>query len=264
MTLYVDILFAINFSMDFLALFICSIILHKKTTKFRIVLSALIGATFGVLAVIFSFGVILELIFSIICSFVMCLVAFLEKNLKRLLLTFITFWVISMGLGGIMSLLYSLLNKLLYKVIDQYSQSTAYNGSRFFIIASITAIVAIVFSRIFASKKDIKTVDVTIELEKETYKFTALCDSGNILTEPISSKPVILVSSISKIGNKIKDMDERLKRYIPFSDVSGKGLIQGVIPKRVIVGDNLVDAVIAPIERKKFADYEGLVPTALL
>lgn len=264
MTLYADVLFAINFSMDFLALFVCSIILHKKSTKLKLVVSSLAGALYAVIEVIAPMNQYLSISLSIIVSLLMCLIAFFEKNIKRFILTFVTFWIVSMGLAGAMSLLYSLLNKLLANVIQNYSQQTAYNGARFFIISAITAIVAIVFSRTFTSKKDIKSVEVSIELDKEIYKFSALCDSGNMLTEPISAKPVILVSSSSKIGNAIKKCDDMRKRYIPYSDTTVEGMLLGIIPKRIIVNNVLVDAIVAPVEKKSFAEYEGLVPTALL
>ncbi len=228
------------------------------------IVSALVGALFGVIEVIISLNYALSIVFSIVISLVMCLIAFFEKSLKRFFLTFITFWIVSMGLAGAMSLLYSVLNKLLSGVIEKYSQETAYNGARFFIIASITAIVAIVFSRIFTSKKDVKSVEVIIELESNEYKITGLCDSGNMLTEPLSAKPVILVSSFSKIGKKINKLDDKLKRYIPYRDVSNDGILKGIIPKRVLVGGNLVDTIIAPVEKKSFAEYEALVPSSLL
>ena len=174
------------------------------------------------------------------------------------------YWGVSAGLGGLMSLLYSVLNSVLYDFLKNYPQSSAYNGARFFIIASITAIISMVFSRIFTSKKDIKSVEITIEYAKENYKIIALCDSGNILTEPISGKPVIILSNSTKLGKIISENEDKNIRYIPYKDVCGKGIIKGVLPKKIIIEKNEVDAIIAPVDKKDFAGYEALVPISLI
>lgn len=264
MTLYADVLFAINFSMDFLSLFICSIILHKKAERKRIIIASLIGALYGVIDVIFSKSQLLSLIFCVLISAVMCLISFFEKSLKRLFITFLVYWGVSAALGGTMSLIYSILNRIFYDVIKNYSEVSIYNGARFFIIASITAIVSIVVSRIFTSKKDVKAVEIKIIYEGSEYKIQALCDSGNLLVEPISQKPVVLVSEKTRVGRALLNKEDRYKRYIPYKDVSGEGILKGVTPEKIYVGDNLVDAIIAPINKVGFAGYDALVPRALI
>lgn len=264
MTLYADVLFAINFSMDFLSLFLCSIILHKKTTKLRMLIASVIGATYGVLDVIFIKKQILSIIICILMSIIICIIAFFEKNIRRVLLTIFVYWGISATLGGLMSLLYSFLNRLFFEFLAEFPVKNAYNGARFFLIVSITAIVSIFFSRIFSKKGDIKATVVTIEYEGESYKITALCDSGNMLTDPLSGKPVVLVSEKTRLAKKLEKVDDKFKRYIPYSDVSGKGMLKGIIPKKIIVGENLVDAIVAPINKDSFASYEALVPQTLV
>ena len=49
-TLYGDVLFLVNFSMDFLTLYITALILHRSVKKRRFVLSAAIGGVYGVAA----------------------------------------------------------------------------------------------------------------------------------------------------------------------------------------------------------------------
>lgn len=262
--LYADILFAINFSMDFLALFICSLLLHTKTGRIRIVLSAILGALFGVIEVILSLNQFWSFILSLIVSFVMCKIAYKYCKGKRLFSIYLMFWAISAGLGGIMSLTYTFLNNIFQDVILKYSPSGVYNGARFLLIASITAIVSIVFSKIFASKKDVKSAHISITLDSVKYSMEALCDTGNMLTDPILSKPVILVSEKSKLGEKILKKDDIRKRIIPYKDVSGGGILKGVVPESVFVENNLVDAIIAPIDTNDFAGYDALVPAKLL
>ncbi len=264
LVLYADVLFAINFSMDFLALFICSMILHLKVTRKRIILSALLGGAFGVIEVILPMNQVISILLSLFVSLFMCLIAYKKCTRKRLFISYIMFWAVSASLGGVMSLSYSLLNRLFQDVIFKYSPSGAYNGARFLIIASITAIVSIIFSKIFSSKKDITSAEIVVVIDKIEYKMEAFCDSGNMLSDPILSKPVILVTEFCKLGEIILAKDDYKKRLIPYSDVSGGGILKGVIPESVKVGNNLVDAIVAPIETKDFAGYEALVPAKLV
>lgn len=263
-TIYADILFAINFSMDFLSLFLCAMILHRKIGRKRIVLASLLGALYGVLDVILIKNQLISLLTCVLTSIIMCLIVFTSKSFKRLIVALIMYWGVSAGLGGLMSLLYSLLNTVFYDLIKNYSQSSAYNGARFFVIASITAIISMVFSRIFTSKKDIKSTEIIIEYDKKRFVINALCDSGNILSEPISGKPVVIVSNRSKIGKIISEKEDKNKRYIPYKDVHGKGIIKGVLPEKIIINKNIVDAVVAPVDNTDFGGYEALVPISLV
>ena len=264
MVLYADILFAINFSMDFLALFICSLILHTKTGRIRIVLSSLVGAAFGVLEVAWLIIRILIIVMSLVVPFVMCKIAYKQCKGKRLFASYLMFWGVSAGLGGTMSVIYSFFNNIFQDVIAKYSPGSVYSGARFLLIASITAIVSIVFSRLFSSKKDVQSAKVCITLDKKRYDIEALCDSGNMLLDPILLKPIILVSNQSRLGEIILGKNDMKKRIIPYNDVSGHGLLKGVVPESVTVNNNLVDAIIAPSETKDFAGYEALVPVTLL
>ncbi|MBQ8404697.1 MAG: sigma-E processing peptidase SpoIIGA, partial [Clostridia bacterium] len=48
--IYGDVLFIINFSMDFIALFICGKIMHFRMNPWRMALAATLGGVYGVAA----------------------------------------------------------------------------------------------------------------------------------------------------------------------------------------------------------------------
>jgi hypothetical protein len=170
MVVYADILFAINFSMDFFSLFLSSLILHRKISKKRIIIASLIGAIYGVFDVVLFYNTLLSVISCIIVSIVMCLIVFRLKNLKGFIIANIMYWGVSAGLGGLMSLIYSLLNKIFSEFLESTQKSEAYNGARFFVIASITAIISLIVSRIFTSKKDLKASEIKVIYEDGTEK----------------------------------------------------------------------------------------------
>lgn len=264
MTVYADVLFAVNFSMDFISLFICSLIMKRKNSKKRILISSAIGGAYGVFEVLVTMKPVLSAFVSVLVSFVMCFITYYEKNVKRFTAMYVMYWAVSATLGGVMSVLYGFFNKLLYENIKNHSFEKVYTGARFFVIASLAAIAAMLFGKIYSSKKDIKQAHVEVKIGNEIFNFDGLCDSGNMLTEPISGKSVILVSKTSDVGKAVAHIPIKYVRYIPYSAVGGDGVISGARPSSVKVDGSMVDAIIAPIDKRNFAGYEALVPASLL
>lgn len=263
MVVYADILFAINFSMDFLSLFITLTFLHKKISKIRLLSASLVGGIYGVLDVVCKFNTVISVILSITVSLLMCVIVYYGKGRGRFLTFYIVFWGVSATLAGFMSVFYTYLNKILSDYIIDYSYSDVYNGARFFIIASLTMIVAVIFGRVFSKEKNIKSVELTVCHSSKIYKIEALCDSGNLLTDPLSGKKVILVSENTELGRDINKIEDIYKRYIPYNTASGKGMLKGIIPTYIRINEEEISAVIAPVSNT-FAGYAGCISTSLI
>ena len=264
MKIYADMLFAINFSMDLVSLFITASIVRRKIHKKRILISSAIGGLYGVLEVILSLNPVISAILGILISFLMCFISFFEKNIKRFTAMYVIYWGVSASLGGFMSVLYTFLNKVLAKYIEDYNYTTVYTGARFFVIASLAILLSVLVGRFFTSEKEIESVDVKANIEGQEYSFSALCDSGNLLKEPISGKSVILVSSKAPVGQKILDMPDIFKRYIPYKSVGAKGLLKGILPRYISVNDSEISAILACIDKNDFAGYDACIPTSLI
>ena len=266
MILYADILFIINFSMDFLALFLTSMIMHRKIHKVRILIAAAIGGIYSIFEIVVNINSILSIIITIIISIVICLISFKEKKFKGFAAMYLIFWGVSASIGGLMSLLYTFLNKILYDFIKDFNavESEIYDGARFFIIASIAIITAIVFSRIFKGREEIKEIEFEVILNSKSYKLKGLCDTGNMLIEPITGKKVILVSQNSEIGKEIEEYPDYKKRYIPYSAVKETGFIKGIVPKNIIINKKEITAVVATVNNEDFGGYEALIPSSLV
>lgn len=263
MVLYADVLFAINFSMDFLAIFLTSIFMHFKIHKLRIILSSLIGATYGVVQIFFNLNLFFTTVVCVGFAVIMILVAFPEIMPKKAGIAVAMYIFLSTALSGMMSLLYALFNKLLASFIANYSYEGAYSGARIFIIIGLTAIASIVFGRILTSKKEIKSAELFVEYKHQSFKMTGLCDSGNLLKEPFSGKCVILVGEESQLGKEILAAEELTKKYIPYKDINGEGLLKGIVPGKIKINGNLTDAVIATVKNKDFNGYDALIPGVL-
>ena len=110
MKIYADMLFAINFSMDLVSLFITASIVRRKIHKKRMLISSAIGGLYGVLEVILPLSPVISAILGILVSFLMCFIAYFEKSIKRFTAMYVIYWGVSASLGGFMSVLYSFLN----------------------------------------------------------------------------------------------------------------------------------------------------------
>lgn len=264
MVIYADILFAINFSMDFLALFICSKILNKRIYKNRMIFSSVIGGIYGVLAISVDLQSVLKIIVALSVALIMCLICFNDKKLSHILTSVITYFFISTSLGGIMSVIYSLANKLLADIIESYSYESVYSGAKTFVVIGLSGVCAVIFASVLSKKKDVKEAQITVKLHNKCYTLKGLCDSGNLLTEPFSGKRVVLVSSGCELGRAIEKTDELKKRYIPYKDVNGSGILKGVFIEQVTVNNKSVDVMVASTNNKSFGGYDALIPSAVL
>ena len=264
MTLYVDVLFAINFSMDFLSLFITMKILHKKVYKARTLISSTLGGLYGVCEMLIQTSFVISVIVNVAVSVLMCLIAFTEKKIGKLTIEIIVLWGCSATLGGTMSILYVFLNRLMSDYIKNYSYDVVFGGARFFIIAALSVIIALLFSKIFSQKATVMEAEIKILFKNSSYVFKGLCDSGNVLKEPITGRSVILVSASSKIGRAISEEHEMKKRYIPYVGVGSTGMLKGIIPQKILINDSEKSAVVAPIENINFAGYDALIPASLI
>lgn len=264
MKIYADILLAINFSMDLISLFITSAVMRRRPHKKRMLVSAGIGGIYGVFAVVLPMNAVLSAIIGVLVSFLMCMIAFYEKSIKRLTALYIIYWGTSACLGGFMSILYSFLNKILAEYIKNYSYTQAYTGARFFIVVAIAVLISIILGKFFTSEKEIKEVRLSATINEKCFEIKGLCDSGNLLTEPISGKCVILVTEKSQLGKEICKIDDIYKRYIPFSSVGGKGMIKGVVPSSIKIEGIERTAIVAPVSTNDFAGYEACIPMSLV
>ncbi len=264
MILYADILLAINFSMDFLSLFLCSIFLHLKVRKLRIILSSMLGALYALLQMVVTLNGASSIIVCTAVALMMVIIAFPYNNLKQTGIRLAIYLFVSTALGGIMSLVYTCMNKILSSYIENYSYEQAYDTARLWIIISLTAIISVVFSRIIVSKKEDKTAEISVEIGVKKYNILGLVDSGNLLKDPLSGKSVVLVSNKSEIGAEIEKFEDIYKKYIPYSDIDGEGLLKGIVPNEILVNGTSVCAIIATVKSKDFGGYDALVPRALI
>lgn len=194
MIVYGDLLFLINFSMDFLCFYIACLLLHKRLPIFRTCLASVIGGIYSVAALFINIqgGAALFLDISVLA--LMCAILFAAKStsLSRMLKAIFLYFVISALLGGGMTALYSLFNRMEFLNNDM-NMEDGIDVWIFALLALLGSVVTLNGGRIFRVGNSVKEAKLELENESRSVVLRALVDSGNLAIEPISGKAVAFV-----------------------------------------------------------------------
>ena len=110
-TLYIDVYFLINFTVDVLSLYFAALFSKTKATTKRILVSGFIGAIIAVIAVLLPEIVILKLAFSLIGLLVMGYIVPKSSKISRKIRFLLSFLIFESLVGGIVSFLWSFLDR---------------------------------------------------------------------------------------------------------------------------------------------------------
>lgn len=247
-TVYVDLLFLINFSMDFLCLFSVSKILSKRLSFPRAILGAFVGGLYSVLLIFLPESGISNIIMSILCCMLICLLVFAQRgdDIKALFTNSVTYFLSSVLLGGIMTAAFNLLNGSGIKLDGDNG-----NGIPPWLtlsLAAISAMMSYIGSRFIKRRAFKQTAYITVTLNGKALSLAGMYDSGNLLRDGISGKPVIVADKkyINQIFGNQKDLDinaldkldrETAKRVvlIPYHTASGSKTMVALRPQKIII-----------------------------
>lgn len=265
--IYADILFLINFSLDYLCLFITGRLQNIFCKAMRLLAASAFGGLYSFVPYIIELPIPLALVLHIGAAALICFIAFGKRDLKKFLLALGTFAVSSSLMGGLIT--------AIYNISGRYSDGayTETDALSFCLICLLSASIALSYGLICKKKIHTRSTDVRIYVGDERISARLLCDSGNLVTEPFSSLPVIVVSA-SCLPYPY-DMPESNAfplpiRVIPFSTSAGKSCFFGFRPDRIEIitptkAPKRVDAFIGiDTENRSYSGYDGLVPTSIL
>lgn len=276
--IYADVYFIVNFSMDFLALFITCKLRKIPLRLFRTVFGAAVGSLYAVVSLSFNGkGNILTFLLSVAVPFLMCYIAFGGGRPLYYLINVASFWIVSFVMGGMMTAIYYFAGKLLSSK-EIYINGTTYTLYSdiplwiFIAAAFACALITVVWNRFAAKKAECREVTFFVEDGAVSISERALCDSGNLLVEPISGLPVIILSGelMEKIAPGLEKLSDGLSyrkiRIIPYNTLTGSGILYGYIPDCVKIDGNIKKACLCSGRElsKPFDGYNVIVPASLL
>ncbi len=262
MEVYADIIFLINFIMDFFIFWSVGKIFQKNVTKLKLIFGAFLASILycciifvDILRFLYNpAGVLSVLIFSVF-------VTFGAESLKILLKNVFEVVVVSFAVGGFATALFYFFN--ISDFIGNFISIYIHNFSLKFLVFSVSIFYFVLkiivgwYKKIILKRQSFCRAEVFFN-DKKVF-LNALIDTGNSLYEPISGKPVIVSefnavkdivpprirdffcgkdkNDFAKIYDYIKDIDSAFEfRIIPFSSI-GKthGFILGFFADKVII-----------------------------
>lgn len=260
MTIYVDIVFLENLCMNYIILFATAYILKVKRNHIRLIISSAIGAVYSILAYMQIIDIYSNTFMKILLSILMVYTAYNAKNLKIMLKQVVIFYLTTFVFGGCaFALLYFIKPEEIFikngMLVGTYPLKIAILGA---IVGFVITVIAFKIVKFRLRKKDMYC-ELTIFLNEKQIKTIGLIDTGNMLKDPISNMPVIVVqkdilkglipeeilNNLEKIlGGDIKNsLDDQIDsnyiskfRIIPFSTIGKQnGMLLGFKASKVII-----------------------------
>lgn len=265
--IYADVLFIINFSLDYLCLFLTGRILNCGGKVWRLIFASFIGGVYAFVPYLVEPPTFASFTFNLGAAGLICLVAFGKQDLKRFFVISGTFVVSSALLGGLVTAFYSLgsgYSDGVYAEVDSLS---------FVFICLISALVALSYGLICRKKIYVRSAEIRIFAGEKKFDARLLADSGNLVTEPFSALPVIVITASAlpfPFDSPESEMFPFPIRAIPYRTSSGKSCFFGFRPDRIEVRQiarkpRKIEAYIGiDTENKTYSGYDGLMPTSLL
>lgn len=254
---YGDVYLVINFTMDFLALYLTARALKRPAPPLRLSLAAALGAGYALASLLLPDGNPLSVFTSLAIPVLLVLIAFGFSGWRELLRTLAVFWAISFLLGGAATAASYLVAQWAKKEVVIGGQVEALPADLpYWGVIALGLLVAAVVSFLLRLRKKLpQTATVEVgEDETTLVSLSGLVDSGNLLTEPLSGRAVILIDRSAAAflppelaflrGGGTPSLTPRL-RLIPYSTPSGEGIFYGYLPTVVRVNGKPRTACVA-------------------
>ncbi|MBO5882988.1 MAG: sigma-E processing peptidase SpoIIGA [Clostridia bacterium] len=293
---YADLYFLINFSMDFLCFFLSGKLVSKALSPLRMALASALGGIYAIALLLIILPQIWLIILHIFVCALMCLIAMTDKKtLGELPFYTLVFTAISMFLGGVMTALMSLFDKLFPKdtILSDSAEGASDSISVYALaaLAVIGAIITLAGSNSLKGRMARRNAMIVVEINNNSTSFSGISDTGNLLQEPISGKPCIVVApdvlkdilpyELIKMIKSGASADTILCKYknplshplplrlIPAKTATGESMLLGFIPDKLYIdtgkGNKRVDAGIAiGIIEKSSHGINALIPAELM
>lgn len=277
---YVDLYFLINTCMNLLTLMITATLLHRKVSRWRAWLSAAAGGLWAVFALFLG----MEGFWGLLCDgaviFLMSAAVFAtQKNsIKTLLKCTIVGVLTSMILGGVMTALYALFNRIKLPLGD--AQENSSSVLIFALIAALAGLATVQGGRFLGLSKKTEYVTVTTVLFGKTVTLRAMVDTGNLLREPISGRSVILADRARILAALPTSLSQALQspsaeewlsdnkyatriRLVPTSTATGSRMLPAILPDKLTLTNGKetypADYLIAPAPMESTSDFDAVI-----
>lgn len=240
-TIYIDILFCVNFIVDYMILVSVQHFRGLNTQKKRLLAGAFIGGLGSLVILLPPVPVYLSWVVNVLETLAMAAAAFLPMGFGRFIKTAICMFVISFFYCGAMTAILALFSPENLVVRN----STVYIGISPLMLICLTLGIYIlmrVILRIWGKLSPPAVCEVEICHKGKTLFLKGTVDTGNTLHEVFSGECVIvgradIFKDMVNVENCTDSM-EAVKngiRFVPFRSVGGSGLMPSFKPSRIYI-----------------------------
>ena len=245
--------------MNYIILYATGLISKSKKSYLRMFLASLIGAIYATLEYVLKVNIYSNIILKTILSIIIVYVAFYPQNAKKMCKQIVLFYVTTFTFGGIATYLIYVLKpqNIIIKngmYVGTYVLKVIFIGA---IVGTIILAIAFKMAKNKLTQKDM-ICKVKIKLNGKEETVEAMVDTGNMLKEPITGTPVVVVertslyellpkeilnNSESILGGDFEKIPEEIKneyvpklKLIPFASLGKQnGMLVGIKPEKIEV-----------------------------
>ena len=241
MAIYVDVLLAINFAIDFLILKAAAAVCGHYVKAKRLCFGAATGALSSFL-IFCSLSWAAEFLINMLLAALICAAAFYPCKRQIFLKLFLAQIIISFVFSGLI-----LFWQITVKPVGVITKGLAVYfdiGAAALLICSVMGYAAacLISKLMSVAVNERQLCEVKIENNGASAAFFALIDTGSSLCEPFSNSPVI-VCELSALGKTVPDevksfsQDGQLQgiRLVPYKTLDSSGLLPAFLPRRIMI-----------------------------
>ena len=245
---YIDLYILVNTSMNLLCLMITASLLHRRVNRLRALLAAVFGGIYAAAILLCGMDGILGFTCDCLAGGVMCAIAFAGKafTVPRFFQCAAVEVLTSMILGGVMTALYALLNRLDLPL--EILEGDGLSVWMFALLSAVAGLFTLRGGRFFGLSGHTKSVVLEVRLFEKELTLRAMVDSGNLLRDPVSGKSVI-VADLDRLIHILPpaltracqkgDYTEWLSNYehakcsrpIPARTAAGASMLLAIVPQ---------------------------------
>ena len=275
-TIYIDVYFMINFTVDILSVFIATSMTHIRISIKKLLLCGILGASFAI-AELFLKNRVIHIGLAALFLTTLCLITCKSVSASRKIKFLLSFYIASFLIGGVVNYAYELMDRFIGDKFTEGTNSTNRKAILFSIIILLIIGVLRLFIMMFSETINEKSVRIRIDLDDKFIELDALIDTGNLVKDPMNMNPVIFLkrSSAEKIipssiidfdniDSLGKDFKKRI-RLIPVTRNSATHVMMGVRVDRILlIKDNYKEEINATIvidkEDGTYGGFYALAP----
>ena len=295
LTIYIDVVLIENIIMNYIIILATGIIIKEKVNVIRVLFASFLGAVYSIVCYMNIFEVYSSIILKFILSVVIVYISYNPTNIKKLMKQLLIFYLISFAFGGAAFALIYIVKpqEILMKnglFLGTYPLKTIILAT---IITFIIIITAFKIVKTKISKKDMYC-DILVRVNNYNINVKAMIDTGNLLKDPLTQKPVLIIEKNSLynvlpkqilnnleniLGGDLEKIPEEIQKeylpklkFIPFSSLGKQnGMIIGIKSEeiKILYEENEIkreDVVIGIYDKSltKKGEYEALIGIDML